>query len=99
MSRPICLDEHGRRVPTRPCHVTNCDREWPMYRKRLQHTIELPTDAAAAYTPRTWDSQSSGPREGTRQGVARRKARLRPVEKFGSYCPCGGPSNVEWSGG
>jgi hypothetical protein len=36
---PIWLDEHGERVPTRPCHVPNCTREWPVYRKRIQHLI------------------------------------------------------------
>ena len=39
MVPPIWLDEHGQRVPTRPCHVPNCTREWPQYRKRLQHLI------------------------------------------------------------
>jgi hypothetical protein len=34
---PIWLDEYGHRVPTYPC--PKCDREWPVYRHRLQHLI------------------------------------------------------------
>jgi hypothetical protein len=37
MGRPVWLDEHGRRVPTRPCDVPNCDREWPVRRYRFEH--------------------------------------------------------------
>jgi hypothetical protein len=36
---PIWLDEYGQRVPTRPCHIPKCDREWPVRRHRLQHLI------------------------------------------------------------
>jgi len=36
---PIWLDKHGRRVPTRACHVPNCDREWAVRRYRLRHLI------------------------------------------------------------
>jgi hypothetical protein len=39
MRHPYWLDEHGQRVPTLPCHVPTCTREWPMYRMRLQHLI------------------------------------------------------------
>ena len=39
MTPPIWHDEHGQRVPTRPCHVSKYDREWPQYRHRFEHLI------------------------------------------------------------
>lgn len=39
MTPPIWLDEHGQRVPTRPCSRPACDREWPVYRYRLPHLL------------------------------------------------------------
>ena len=37
MTPPIWLDEHGREAPTRPCHVPDCTREWPVRRYRFEH--------------------------------------------------------------
>ena len=37
MGRPYWVDEHGRRVPTRSCHVPTCTREWPIPRYRFEH--------------------------------------------------------------
>jgi len=34
---PIWMDDEGRRVSTRSCHVPGCDREWPQYRHRFEH--------------------------------------------------------------
>jgi hypothetical protein len=39
MTPPIWLDEHGQHVPTRPCLIPKCDREWPVYRHRLRLLI------------------------------------------------------------
>ena len=39
MSQPYWHDENGQRIPSRPCHVPKCDREWPVYRHHLQHLI------------------------------------------------------------
>ena len=39
MTSPIWLDEHGQRVPTRPCHVPNCTREWAVHRYRFEHLM------------------------------------------------------------
>jgi len=36
---PIWVDEHGQRVPTRPCFVPTCDREWPVRRYRFEHLV------------------------------------------------------------
>ena len=36
---PIWLNEHGLRVPMRPCLTPKCDREWPVYRHQLRHLI------------------------------------------------------------
>ena len=37
MTPPIWLDEHGHEVPTRPCHIPDCKREWPVRRYRFAH--------------------------------------------------------------
>src|SRR5262245_12336488 len=37
---PIWLDEHGRRVPTRPCHVPNCTRERAVHRYRFEQLAD-----------------------------------------------------------
>jgi hypothetical protein len=39
MSQPYWHDENGQRIPSRPCHVPKCDREWPVYRHHLRHLI------------------------------------------------------------
>jgi len=36
MASPIWLDEHGERVPTRPCFTPKCDRKWPEHRYRFE---------------------------------------------------------------
>src|SRR5258705_13522868 len=36
MGRPHWHDEHGRRVPTRACHVPECTREWAVRRYRFE---------------------------------------------------------------
>jgi hypothetical protein len=41
MTPPVWLDEHGQRVPTRKCSVPRCDREWSVYRHRLQHLVMI----------------------------------------------------------
>jgi len=38
---PPILDEHGQGVPTRPCHIPNCDSEWPQYRDRFEHLVMI----------------------------------------------------------
>lgn len=35
----VWLDDHGQRVPKRPCLTPKCDREWPVYRHRLRFLI------------------------------------------------------------
>jgi hypothetical protein len=37
LTPPIWLDDQGRRVPTRPCYVEGCTREWPVRRYRFEH--------------------------------------------------------------
>lgn len=37
MTPPFGVDEHGRAVPTRPCHVPGCTREWAVRRYRFEH--------------------------------------------------------------
>ena len=37
MSSPIWFNEHGHRVPTRPCYVPTCTRDWPVRRYRFEH--------------------------------------------------------------
>jgi hypothetical protein len=37
VSIPVWLDARGRRVPTRPCPIPKCDRQWPVYRYRFDH--------------------------------------------------------------
>ena len=41
MTPPVWLDEHGQRVPTRPCPRSGCDREWPDYRHRFAHLVMI----------------------------------------------------------
>lgn len=41
MSPPIWLNEHGRRVETRSCHVPNCTRERPVRRYRFEHLVMM----------------------------------------------------------
>ena len=36
MGRPRWLDDQGRRVPTRPCLVEGCTREWAVRRYRFE---------------------------------------------------------------
>ena len=39
MASPVWKDEQGRRVPTRPCCVPGCTREWPFRRYRFEHLM------------------------------------------------------------
>jgi len=39
MTPPIWVDEYGKEVPTRPCRVPDCKREWAVRRYRFEHLM------------------------------------------------------------